>query len=63
MASYLIHRLCHAPRCRAADELLMIADEHHQFAKLRLNMAAGNASDSFDLLWAADTIEEQTVAV
>jgi len=41
----------------------MIADEHHQFAKLRLNMAAGNASDSFDLLWAADTIEEQTVAV
>ena len=41
----------------------MIADTHPKLAKLRLDMAAGNTSDSLDLLWASDSIEEQVVAV
>jgi len=63
VASYLIRRLCAAPKCRAVDDLLMIADTHPKLVKPRLDMAAGSASDSLDLLWAADTIEEQGVAV
>ncbi len=63
VASYLIRRLCSAQKCRAVDDLYMIADTHPKLAKLRLDMAAGKASDSLDLLWAADTIEEQAVVV
>ena len=63
VASYLIRRLCSAPKCRVVDDLYMIADTHPKLAKLRLDFASGHASDSLDLLRAAHTIEGQAVAV
>jgi hypothetical protein len=63
VASYLIRRLCAATKCRAVDDLFMIAENHLKLAKLRLDMAAGTIADSLALLHRAKTIEERAVAV
>ena len=62
-ASHLIRRLCAAAKCRAIDDLLMIADTHPKLAKLRIDMAAGNVSDSLNLLRSAEAIEQRAVAL
>ncbi|MER8832870.1 hypothetical protein [Mesorhizobium sp. M0909] len=38
VASYLVERMCLAPKCRAADDLLMVAERHPIYEKIRLDL-------------------------
>ncbi|MER9403663.1 hypothetical protein NKI36_06325 [Mesorhizobium caraganae] len=38
VASYLVERMCLAPKCRAADDLLMVAERHPAYERCRLGL-------------------------
>lgn len=38
IASYLVERMCLAPKCRAADDLLMVAERHPAYEHCRLGL-------------------------
>ena len=63
VASCLVAHAVDAKKCRAVDDLLMIADRHPQYAKLRLDLASGDADDSLSLLKDGVGIVEKAVGV
>lgn len=38
VASYFIERMCNVPKCRAADDLLMVAERHPWYEYMRLGL-------------------------
>ncbi|AZO72163.1 MAG: hypothetical protein E5V92_02785 [Mesorhizobium sp.] len=45
VASYLVERMCDAPKCRSADDLLMLAERHPSYEHLRLGLTYGTTSE------------------
>jgi hypothetical protein len=45
VASYIVSRMVHAPKCRAADDLLLAADNHPDFEDERLAFAFRSIDD------------------
>jgi hypothetical protein len=45
VASYIVSRMVHAPKCRAADDLLLAAEYHRDFEDTRLQFAFRSTDD------------------
>jgi hypothetical protein len=44
-ASFIVDRMAKAPKCRAADDLLLIADSHPLFSRARADLATKSMSE------------------
>ena len=63
VASRLVALLAHSNKCRAVDDLVMIAEVHPRYAGLRLQLAAGDAALSAQCFKEAQDIETKAVAL
>jgi len=45
VASFIVDRMAKAPKCRAADDLLLTADSHPMFSRARIDLATKSTSE------------------
>jgi hypothetical protein len=61
-ASCVVSRMVHAPKCRAADDLLMAAEYHGDFEDARLQFAFSNTDDLIRIAKGADPLPIRALA-
>jgi hypothetical protein len=62
VASYIVSRMVHAPKCRAADDLLMTAELHPTFAEARRELAAMSTRELLALMIGAEPLPVRALA-
>jgi hypothetical protein len=62
VASYIVSRMVHAPKCRAADDLLMTAENHPDFEDTRLAFAFRSTDDLIHITTGADPLPIRALA-
>lgn len=63
VASYLVEQLCQSTKCRAADDLLMAAETHPQFAHARSELAELPVPQLLDVVVGNDPAEVRALAM
>ena len=62
VASYIVSRAVHAPKCRAADDLLLAAENHPDFEDTRLTFAFRSTDDLIRIATGADPLPIRALA-
>jgi hypothetical protein len=62
VASYIVSRMVHSPKCRAADDLLMAAELHPAFMEARRELAAMSTRELLALMIGADPLPVRALA-
>jgi hypothetical protein len=62
VASYIVSRMVHAPKCRAADDLLMTAENHPDFEDNRLAFAFRSTNDLIHIATGTDPLPIRALA-
>jgi hypothetical protein len=62
VASYIVSRMVHAPKCRAADDLLLAAENHRDFEDTRLAFAFRSTDDLIHITTGADPLPIRALA-
>jgi hypothetical protein len=62
VASYIVSRMVHAPKCRAADDLLLAAENHPDFDDARLALALPRTEDLIGIATGADPLPIRALA-
>lgn len=63
IASYLIHRMCQAPKCRAADDLAYVCERHPDYEQARLNMTYMPIPELLDVTTSGAPLPERALAL
>lgn len=63
VASYLVEQLCQSTKCRAADDLLMVAETHPQFADARSELAELSVPQLLDVVIGDNSVEARALAM
>lgn len=63
VASHLIQRMCQSPKCRAADDLLFIAEYHPRLENLRLKLTYKTNLQLWNRVASAREIDEKALAL
>lgn len=62
VASLVVSKLVHSAKCRAADDLLMLADRHPDFAQARKSFAVMPSSELFGIVDSGECLAERVIA-
>jgi hypothetical protein len=62
VASYIVSRMVHAPKCRGADDLLMTAELHPSFTGARRELAAMSTQELLALMIGAEPLPVRALA-
>jgi len=62
VASYIVSRMVHAPKCRAADDLLLAAEYHRDFEDTRLQFAFRSTDDLIRIATGTDPLPIRALA-
>jgi hypothetical protein len=62
VASCIVSKMVHAPKCRAADDLLLAAENHRDFEDARLQFAFINTGDLIRIATGADPLAVRALA-
>jgi hypothetical protein len=62
VASYIVSRMVHAPKCRAADDLLLAAESHPDFEDARLAFAFRSTDNLIRIATGADPLPIRALA-
>ena len=62
VASYIVSRMAHASKCRAADDLLLAAENHPDFEDARLAFAFRSTDDLIRIATGADPLPIRALA-
>lgn len=63
VASFLVCRMAHAAKCRAADDLLLTAEQHPAFAQARTELASRGTDDLITIATGADPLPVRALAL
>lgn len=63
VASYLVERLCQSIKCRAADDLLMVAETHPQFEDARCTLGELSIPELLDVVIGDDPVQVRALAM
>jgi hypothetical protein len=62
VASCIVSKMVHAPKCRAADDLLLAAENHRDFENARLQFAFRSTDDLIRIATGADPVPIRALA-
>jgi hypothetical protein len=62
VASFIVSRMVHAPKCRASDDLLLAAENHPDFEDTRLAFAFRSTDDLIRIATGADPLSIRALA-
>jgi hypothetical protein len=62
VASCIVSKMVHAPKCRAADDLLLAAENHRDFENARLQFAFSSTGDLIRIATGADPLPIRALA-
>src|SRR5450759_2460457 len=62
VASFIVARMVHAPKCRGADDLLMTAELHPAFAEARRELAAMSTQELLALMIGGEPLPVRALA-
>ncbi|BCM16735.1 hypothetical protein [Mesorhizobium sp. J8] len=63
VASYLVERMCLAPKCRSADDLLMLSERHPAYEHLRLGLTYGTIPELLALVRSNAPLPKRALAL